>query len=229
MAAQVHVDLRRRLLEGRFPVWERLAEERLASSLGVSRTPVREALQRLEREELVVADPGGGYRPQAPDIAHLRDLYEVRMRLEDLSVERAVAADADRERLEALRGEWLGLAGKIGPEDSDADFVYREESFHLGIVEAGGNQALAKMLQGVNDRIRIIRFHDFLIPGRIQATVHQHLGILEKILDRDLAEARRRMQEHIRESASLVEDRAFRALSRMVQQSGKNPDGGRHP
>jgi DNA-binding GntR family transcriptional regulator len=219
LVAEVHGSLRRWLLDGRFPVWERLAEVRLAEMLEVSRTPVREALRRLEREELVQAEPGGGYRPRVPDLDHLRDLYEVRMRLEDLAVERAVEREADLGKLKGLHEEWERLSQdpEVMEGEGEADFVYREEPFHLGIAQAGGNGALVTMLQGVNDRIRIVRVQDFLVPGRIGATVNEHLGIIEAILARDLEDARERMRLHIMKSASLVDDRTMRAIARMVR------------
>jgi DNA-binding GntR family transcriptional regulator len=73
------------------------------------------------------------------------------------------------------------------------------------------------MLGQVNDRIRIIRVHDFVAPARVEATVVQHLDILGAILGRKVRVASQRMQAHIEESASLVEDRATKAMLRMLR------------
>jgi len=89
LSARVENVLRRRLLAGEYPVWSRLVERRLAEELGVSRTPVKEALRRLEREEIVTASPDGVYRPRPPDLARLHDYYEVRLNLERFSIQEA--------------------------------------------------------------------------------------------------------------------------------------------
>src|SRR4051812_25386515 len=76
---QVYRELRTRILAGEFPTRLRLAEERLAALLGVSRTPIREALVRLHADGLVRHEPDGGYHVAEPDLLHLRDLYELRI------------------------------------------------------------------------------------------------------------------------------------------------------
>jgi DNA-binding FadR family transcriptional regulator len=81
---------------------------------------------------------------------------------------------------------------------------------------------LVSMLRQVNDRIRIIRVHDFVSPDRIETTVRQHLAILEAVLARRAPLARQRMQDHIEESAALVEDRALKAMARMLRRSAGN-------
>ena len=78
----VYDELRRGLLFGEYPLIERLAEVSLAERLGASRTPVREALMRLEAEGLVVRRPQGGFYPRSPNLAGIRDLYELRRILE---------------------------------------------------------------------------------------------------------------------------------------------------
>ena len=74
--------LKHRLLVGDFPPGRRLGEERLAAELGVSRTPVREALSRLHSEGLVERLSDGGYGPVLPDLHLIRELYEIRFVLE---------------------------------------------------------------------------------------------------------------------------------------------------
>lgn len=214
LADQAHAELRSRLLAGELPLGEPLAEEATAAMLGMSRTPIREALHRLAAEDLLVAGPNGGYRPNPPDMSRMRQLYEVRIRLEQLSVELASAGDADRAVLEPLRDRWQSLRHF---RDEDADFVHEDESFHMQVCRAGGNQVLVSMLGQVNDRIRIIRVHDFVAPARVEATVVQHLDILGAILGRKVRVASQRMQAHIEESASLVEDRATKAMLRMLR------------
>ncbi len=86
----VHDRLRRMVLLGVFPTRERLAEERVAEMLGVSRTPVREAFVRLHAERLLRRYADGGYFVAEPDVADLRDLYELRIALELRGLTRAL-------------------------------------------------------------------------------------------------------------------------------------------
>ncbi|WP_255825799.1 GntR family transcriptional regulator [Amycolatopsis sp. GM8] len=220
---KVHGELRKQLLGGSFSIGEALSEERLARLLGVSRTPVREALRRLANEDLVVADSAGRYRPKVPDLPRIQGFYEVRLRLEELSVERAVREASDKQ-LHEIEDYWLRLSKAVpGPDPS---FVYEDESFHVGIARAGGNLALAELLGNINNAIRIIRVHDFVIPGRIEATIAQHLEIIAAILARKPELAVDRMREHISESASLVQDRVLRALTGMLERTSSDFPGG---
>ena len=218
LSARVEAVLRGRLLAGEYPVWSRLVERRLAEELGVSRTPVKEALRRLEREEIVVASPDGVYRPRPPDLARLHDYYEVRLNLERFSIQLASASGSTANLL-AIQQEWRRLERQYGMDESEhPDFVYMDEAFHVGLARAGGNEALVTILQDINDRIRVIRVHDFYIPGRVAETIMEHLEIIDALLDGDADAATNRLTEHIRDSAGLVEDRAMRALAKMTAQ-----------
>ena len=218
LSARVEAVLRRRLLAGEYPVWSRLVERRLAEELGVSRTPVKDALRRLEREEIVVASPDGVYRPRPPDLARLHDYYEVRLNLERFSIQLA-SINGSPADLRAIQQEWRRLERQYGTHESEhPDFVYMDESFHVGLARAGGNGALVTILEDINDRIRVIRVHDFYIPGRVAETIMEHLEIIDALLDGDADAATDRLTEHIRDSAALVEDRAMRALAKMTAQ-----------
>ena len=238
LSARVEAILRRRLLAGEYPVWSRLVERRLAEELGVSRTPVKEALRRLEREEIVVASPDGVYRPRPPDLARLHDYYEVRLNLERFSIQLA-SVNGSHTDLQAIQQQWRRLERQYGADESEhPDFVYMDESFHVGLARAGGNEALVTILEDINDRIRVIRVHDFYIPGRVAETIMEHLEIIDALLDGDAGAATNRLIKHIRDSAGLVEDRAMRALTKMTAQQSPIravaavdavADGGAHP
>jgi len=209
--------LKHRLLAGEFPVNARLGEQKLASLVGMSRTPVREALHRLHSEGLVRRSADGGYEPVAPDVTMMRHLYEVRRGLELQALQRPGRSGGrhDRATLARLRDDWVVLAedDRIEP---DPGFVLFDESFHVTLAEAAGNPALAELLQQVNERIRIVRMQDFLTLQRITETIGDHVGIVEAVLDGDLADAERRFTQHLDGSVAVVEDRVNRAVARMV-------------
>lgn len=210
--------LKRGLLVGEFPLAQRLAEERLARELEVSRTPVREALSRLHAEGLVDRHPEGGYCPAVPDLDSIVELYEVRGALEQSALSRPNRSSIGHERgaLEALREEWraMGEDSSITPEP---EFVLLDEDFHVRLAFAAGNEQLVAMLIGVNQRIRIVRMHDFLTPERIDSTIEQHIGVLDAALAGDLVKASECLGAHLAESAAVVHERAARAIGRMLR------------
>jgi DNA-binding GntR family transcriptional regulator len=212
----VYTDLKTRLLVGDFPLRIRLAEQRLAATLGVSRTPVRQALQRLHAERLLERHPEGGFAPAALDLARLRELYEVRRMFELSALQRPdrTGSKHSAEILEPLRDEWLALRAE--QPEPDPGFVLCDERFHEQLALAAGNRALAGMLHDLNERIRLIRMHDFLTEERIANTISQHLGIVEAVLAGDLARGRVLFESHLGESVAVVESRAARALARMA-------------
>ncbi|MET0661666.1 MAG: GntR family transcriptional regulator [Ilumatobacteraceae bacterium] len=223
--------LKRRLLVGEFAFGHRLGEERLAAMLEVSRTPVREALARLHAEGLVQRHPEGGFEPAFPDMDRIAELYEVRKSLELTAVRRTVGPDTggpdtggpdtgggmthDRTALLDLRRDWEALEDDPG-EHADPEFVLVDEDFHIRLALSSGNTALAELLATVNERIRIVRVHDFLTEERILATVEEHLGIIDGLLDGTVGTTVERLEAHIDESARVASGRAMTAMVRML-------------
>jgi DNA-binding GntR family transcriptional regulator len=206
------------LLKGDFPVGERLGEERIAAELGISRTPVREALSRIHSDGLVERHPDGGYAPVLHDLHRIAELYDVRFGLERWALSKPLAGGPphDRDRLAGLRAEWRTYEPPRRG-DADADFVLVDEDFHIRLAAASGNRALVEHLQAVNEQIRVVRIHDFLSDERVATTIEQHVGVLDAVLDGDLAEADRRLVDHFSESLAFVEQRAAMAIARMVE------------
>jgi DNA-binding GntR family transcriptional regulator len=213
LAAYCYDELKRRLLVGDFALGRRLAEVSLTDLLGVSRTPVREALSRLHAEGLVLRLPEGGYSPAAPDLHTVSELYEVRRGLEFTALRRG---GHDRSRLIDLRNEWAGFDAPTSDGECGPEFVLQDEEFHLGLATAAGNVALVEMLLHVNERIRFVRMQDFLTADRVEKTISEHLGIVEALLDDGAVTAEERLHSHLEISERVVEQRAAIALSRML-------------
>ena len=208
--------LRDRLLSGSFPLTRRLAEERLAGLVGVSRTPVRHALIRLHGEGLVSRHRDGGYRPAVPDPSDIARLYEARRALEIGALWRPSEAGEKHHRttLEELREGWEALRREQPP--ADAGFVTSDEDFHVRLAHAAGNEVLVDLLRSVNARIRVVRIHDFLTDDRIGETIAEHLQILGAVMADDPAEAERIFRAHLAKSKQVAEERALRAIARMA-------------
>jgi len=218
-ADRVYSALRERLLRGDMPVGRRLVEQQLAEDFETSRTPVREALRRLEGDGHIVRDRGGGMCPAAPSVKSMRELYEVRVALEELCARRA-AASGDRGRIEAIEQEWRAL--DVAWHDARAlprgpDFVYADEGFHRALAGASGNDVAESLLGDLNDRIRVLRIYDFTTDDRIGATIAEHLEIIGCVLARDADAAAAFMRAHVQRSALVVRERVGFALARMFE------------
>ena len=211
-----YAELKQRLLAGDFRLGSRLKEVRLATLLGVSRTPIREALLRLHTEGLLDRHPDGGFQPLVPDVTAIAWLYEVRTALELDAIRRPARLDEthDRTAIEALVRDWAGLAADV-PEPSP-QFVLVDESFHLALADAAGNPVLVEQLRQINERIRTVRMLDFLTEDRVAMTIAEHLDIAHAVLDGDLDVAEQHFLSHLDHSQSVVEQRVGAAIARMA-------------
>lgn len=220
-------ELRRRLLLGEYPVTARLAEVRLADELGVSRTPVREALWRLEAEALVERRPEGGFFPRIPDLASIRGLYELRRALELEGIQRPARHETrhDQTRLSATHQRWTEIAAD--PPEPDPGFIVLDERFHISLAEACGNDALAEHLALINARIRVVRMQNFVHSHRIIETAKQHLAIIGALQNGDTTTALRLMEAHLDEAMQQSAQRAARAVERMLTPDGREQVGDR--
>ncbi len=173
----------------------RVTETELAAHFGVSRTPIREAMQRLEVEGYLTVRPKqGGYIRQL-DIEELADYYQARIPLELLSLELACTSMPDA-KVRALVEAWDPSVQK-GRSDDPAEMDAVEESFHMAIAEGGGNRAILGYLEDINHRIRPIRRLDFTQRERIDRTYEEHHQIAQHLLKRDLQAAQAAMRAHI--------------------------------
>ncbi len=141
----------------------------------------------------------------------------VRLREERIAERLAVSRTPVREAMLRLYGERFLERNVLVPDapDTDPDFVLVDEDFHRRLAVAGGNRMLADELRRIAERIRPVRSHDFVVPGRIEATVAQHLAILDAALSGGIS-APQLLEQHILESQAVVEAALGRAMERML-------------
>jgi DNA-binding GntR family transcriptional regulator len=210
---QVYLRLRRDLMTGSIGPGDRLGEERLAELYGVSRTPVREALARLQADGLVERDENGLF-PYRPRLEELADLYELRITLEMRGILRILQGSGELHDPQILGPEvqrWYGFRSEM--PDPDAGFVVLDEQFHTALLASSGNRALVDALASVNAKVRPVRMFDYLTPDRMRATVDEHIEVAELVLDGHLQRAHDALLAHIDESRAVVIERAQQALA----------------
>ncbi|MFJ5264739.1 GntR family transcriptional regulator [Streptomyces sp. NPDC088387] len=212
----VHARLRSAVLDGEFGPRERLTEMRLAVRFGVSRTPVREALTRLVSDGLIERGHGGFF-VTIPNLAQLKDLYELRITLELRGIARAVEDPSvrhDPAMLSAELDRWYAM--RANPPAPDPRFVVQDERFHAELSRASGNAALTDALVAVGERIRRVRMYDFLTEDRVATTITEHITIMELVRAGRLDEGQRALHAHVGDSMAVVLALAQRAMTQMA-------------
>ncbi len=176
-------------------------ESDIAEQLGMSRTPVREALFRLELEGYVKVAFRSGWSVAPFDFRKLEELYDLRILLECSAIDRLCAAEPMPD-LGRLKASWL-VPDKERLSDI-AEVAALDEAFHATLVTAAGNLEMARVHGDVTDGIRIVRRLDFTQPPRIAATYEEHAKILRAILARRADAAKLMLRTHIEASKAEV-------------------------
>ncbi|MHB8455444.1 MAG: GntR family transcriptional regulator [Acidiferrobacterales bacterium] len=211
-ALDIYATLKEAILSFELYPGARFTETELAERFGVSRTPIREALQRLETEHYLSIRPKQGCFVRELDITDLTQRYQVRIELEMLALQLACVQMPDRS-LQQLAEEWdPGIHRDHSVEPNVMEL--KEESFHLALAAGGGNDALYKYIDDINNHIRIVRRLDFTSPERVTRTYEEHYAIIQHLLQRDLKSAQRLMRAHIMRSMEFAKTLTLMELAR---------------
>ena len=212
--------LQGRVLSGEIPTGTWLRQETLAAEFGVSRTPVREALRKLQASGLVEMRPQRGALVRMPSARDVREAYEVRAELEGLAAGVAATRIHDeelqrlREAQELFRRSVASLLawrerrapGEPPPRAAREEWNRANDLFHLAILEAAGNRRLQATLADLHQSFpRDLTWMALGANARLlKANVAQHEAVLAAIEAHDGVEARRLMIEHVRSAGELV-------------------------
>ena len=187
--------LRHAILKGELEPGERLMEIALAQKLGVSRTPIREAIRKLELEGLVVMVPRKG--AEVADITEkdLRDVLEVRTALEELSIELAMKNMNDDDCKQ------LTEANKLFAKDSEGDDLIKiaeaDVAFHQLIYMATGNKRLIQMINNLREQMYRYRLEYIKDKSTHARLVDEHNRIIDAMVKNDVAAAKAAIKLHV--------------------------------
>jgi DNA-binding GntR family transcriptional regulator len=203
-ADDVYEQLKKDVAEFRLVPGDRFTENELCERLGVSRTPVRQALFRLQQEHVVEVLFRSGWRVLPFDFERFDQLYDLRMVLETTAVHRLCADDrrVDHALLESLAAIWMVPAA--ARSEDPVEVAQWDEEFHCALVAAAGNAEMARVHRDVTERIRIIRRLDFTQQPRIDATYDEHAKILKAIRANRGDQAAMLLRAHIETSQAEV-------------------------
>lgn len=196
--------IREAIMNGSLQPRERLMEIQLAEELGVSRTPVREALRKLELEGFIVMVPRKGAYVSDLSMKDIADVFEIRAALEGLAGGLA-AERITEEELEAMERMLVEKGEAINKNDIDK-LVEVDTKFHEAMYKASRNERLFPIISNLREQIQRFRLTSLSVPGRKQESLEEHRNILEAIQARDVQLARQLAQEHIENAENVLID-----------------------
>jgi DNA-binding GntR family transcriptional regulator len=208
---------------------EPIRQNQLAERIGISPTPVREALRRLEAQGLVVLEPHRGVRVIEVEPHEMSELYEIRAALEGLAVERAVPLMTEKQ-IRVVKNAQSRLEEAWSIPESKLLGKYNYE-FHTGIYRLSRRPRLIRMI----DSLWPLFPWDSMstIPGRGPGIVEEHRAILAAVIDRDAARAHQAMRFHMEAGArALVAyhgSRAPQKVNRGRRPANRRSSGSRRP
>lgn len=205
LAAEAHRRIIGMILEGQLPAGAALQEARLGEALGMSRTPVREAIKRIESEGLAVQS-GRFLRVRSLGRPEVEEVFFLRLALEPAAARAAIGLPA--ETLSAMEARVRALLAGT----SDEDLWSLDDAFHGMILEAAGNRAATDVVVGL--RRRTAMFDHAQVPERTRRGMEEHLGILAALAARDADAAGALMQAHV----THARDAILRRLDALEQQ-----------
>ena len=196
-ADYVYRQIRKHIFDKRLTIGQRLPEIAIAKEFAVSRTPVREALRRLENEGLVQIKPGWGACLVSPSREEIMDTYEVREYLEVMAIKKAAHKITPlqlcmlQEQIDAERKTF---------EDRDLEsYLKVNDEFHLIIAESSGNTALYEFIKNALSRtfVQALFFESFFDFDE-NPSLEEHIKILEALKNHDEAECEKLMINHVK-------------------------------
>jgi DNA-binding GntR family transcriptional regulator len=204
LVERAYAEIRRRILDNEYAPAQQVLEQALATELGMSRTPVREALIRLQNEKFVQIVPRHGMRVVPLSIDDLRETYEILTALEIAAIERLVRSRPGPERLAPLDRALDEMDAALRRRNLDA-WVSADERFHRTLLDLCGNGRLAAMAQTLSDHAHRARMTTVRLRS-LQPSNAEHRAVVDAIRRGHLREARASHLEHrTRASADILQ------------------------
>ena len=217
LTSLAYKSIKQHILEGRLNEDSRLTEESLARQLGISKSPIREALNRLEAEGLIRIAPRRGAYLRRFTVEDIDELYDVREALETHAVR---TAKVTTQLVSQLKKSVKAMRSLLRANDRSA-YIDEDIAFHAAIAAATGNGHLIALLENVQNQIWLFRRDTYDLSSSTAADFHQ--AIVDALESGKAADAQRAMREHIQS----VRQRLVAFLSETQQPTGTDAAGPR--
>lgn len=203
LGADVYRVLWDRILGRQLHPGDKLSDLRLSEELGVSRTPVREALHRLEKDGVVIAEPNRGFFVASYDRRDIEEIYELRAALESFALRHAAIVVAPAEFRHQL-DELDRVARLLQEATTDADrtaasdeFLAVDRGFHTFLLEHSNNRRLVATLDALWAQIAVFQKAGLMIAGWVDKALDEHRVILNSLIAGDTDAAAKALEMHI--------------------------------
>ncbi|BBO73164.1 GntR family transcriptional regulator [Desulfosarcina widdelii] len=221
IADQVYEFIKKDILEGKLEPNSRLTQEFMGEFYQTSRTPVREAFRKLERDGLVERMPQGGVKVVAISVETIEEVYGVRAVLETYAVELACEriSDSELERIAQIKknAEAVLKSVDLSKEDKLNELLSLNSSFHRKINEASGNSYLVKILGEMNDSVMLGRTAGLRKNNEWSDIWKEHDKLINYLRKKDKVESAKLMRKHIESAAK----NAIAVISRRKKETDK--------
>jgi DNA-binding GntR family transcriptional regulator len=192
---EVFLSLRNAILKGQFKLGERLVEKELAKKMGISRTPIREALRKLDLEGLVKYTPRKGVIVAGVSAKDALEIYPIRAVLEGLAA-RSAATNRSNEELAKLE-DLLSKMKECIEKNTIDQFIAFHSCFHNTFAKASKNLRLYQMIISLRDYVRNFATISYSLSDRLLYGWEEHYEIADAIAKRDDERAERAAKTHI--------------------------------
>jgi DNA-binding GntR family transcriptional regulator len=195
LTAHAYRIIKEKIIDLKLRPGELLVAQNLGTELGISRTPVREALVRLAQEGLVEPASGRKFRVSEITLQRILEIYEIRLAMESLAA-RSLAKRITPEGLERMRNCLAEAEGALKKGDHE-NFFKHDLEFHSILIELHGNETLRAFLQSMSDRMQQARHLTLSMAGRLENTIPEHGDLIKALEKRDAAAAERAVRRHL--------------------------------
>ena len=195
--------LRRAIITGEFAPGERLMEISLANQLGVSRTPVREAIRKLELEGLVTMIPRKGAQVAKITEENLRDVIEIRITLEEFAASIACQR-IDEEHKQEMREMYDQFKKAVEDHADLLELVEKDEQFHDSIVHAAKNKRLISIINSLREQFYRYRLEYLKDSSTHADLIEEHASLMDAIFQHDEERAKNLLRHHLRHQQEAI-------------------------
>jgi DNA-binding GntR family transcriptional regulator len=200
---QAYDAIKARILDGEFATGAFLSERTLAERLGMSKTPIRTALERLELERFVTISPQQGIVVRELSLQEIRDHYDIRLALESFVVRR-LAGRLTTPQIEALESN-IETMRRLVDRGHRADAMYTDADFHQLLCTFLNNQEISRVMRHQREKLyRVILQLQERNPERLQHTLSEHTAIVSAMKQGDGERAAAEMQRHLNNGRQLL-------------------------
>lgn len=198
---KAYISIKEKIIAGEFKPGQDISEEKIQNELGISRTPIREALMRLQTENLIEIFPRKGIFVSNITQKVIKNVFQIRLMIEP-QVIRIVGTVISKEWLKTMKEKFQKQFETVS-EESILYYVELDKEFHSHLINACDNQYLVNVMNNIFDQNQRMRYQTYSFNERNVATKSEHIAIIESLINDDLDTAEKLMKDHIKNAEEI--------------------------